>query len=37
MDYRSTHGGIVAALKGGGAGAFDSGTAEAQVEPARPT
>jgi hypothetical protein len=33
---RSTHGGIVAALEGGGAGAFDSSAAEAQVERARP-
>jgi hypothetical protein len=32
MGLRSTHGGIVAALEGGGSGAFDSSAAEAQVE-----
>lgn len=36
LGLRSTHGGIVAALEGGGAGAFDSSAAEAQVERARP-
>lgn len=36
MGARSTHGGIVAALEGGGSGAFDSSAAEAQVERALP-
>ncbi len=36
MGLRSTHGGIVAALEGGGSGAFDSSAAEAQVERALP-
>lgn len=36
MGCRSTHGGIVAALEGGGSGAFDSSAAEAQVERALP-
>jgi hypothetical protein len=36
MGLRSTHGGIVAALEGGGSGAFDSSAAEAQVERAIP-
>jgi hypothetical protein len=36
MGARPTHGGIVAALEGGGAGAFDSSAAKAQVERARP-
>lgn len=36
LGLRSTHGGIVAALEGGGSGAFDSSAAEAQVERALP-
>lgn len=36
LGLRSTHGGIVAALEGGGSGAFDSSAAEAQVERAIP-
>lgn len=36
MGLRSTHGGIVAALEGGGARAFDSSASQAQVERARP-
>lgn len=36
LGLRSTHGGIVAALEGGGGGAFDSSGAEALCERARP-